>query len=166
MPFTCLFNMLIAMRNRQVFFVCAVGLALILGSGGCSHGPSDSAVTVTQTVTPSNPTSMSATSTTISSSRAATPATQQVEEQLENAGGRAFPEVEEETYEPVPRMGPLSDLDFDAPPQLVLPGLRMVIPSRWIRRSPTAWTTRATSPAPQCSRTAPRGGRHTALARS
>nr|DAV22376.1 MAG TPA: hypothetical protein [Caudoviricetes sp.] len=122
MPFTCLFNMLIAMRNRQVFFVCAVGLALILGSGGCSHGPSDSAVTVTQTVTPSNPTSMSATSTTISSSRAATPATQQVEGQLENAGGRAFPEVEEETYEPVPRMGPLSDLDFDAPPAVGFTG--------------------------------------------
>lgn len=94
--------------------MCAVGLALILGSGGCSHGQSDSAVTVTQTVTPS--------STTISSSRAATPATQQVEEQLENAGGRAFPEVEEETYEPVPRMGPLSDLDFDAPPAVGFTG--------------------------------------------
>lgn len=94
--------------------MCAVGLALILSSGGCSHGQSDSAVTVTQTVTPS--------STTISSSRAATPATQQVEEQLENAGGRAFPEVGEETYEPVPRIGPLSDLDFDAPPAVGFTG--------------------------------------------
>ena len=102
--------------------MCAVGAALILGAGGCIHKQSDNAVTVTQTVTPSNTTSMSATSTTISSSMAAKPATQQAEEQLENAGGKAFPEVKEETYEPVPRMGPLNDLDFDAPPAVGFTG--------------------------------------------